>query len=324
MLERHRTDRALLVAASACFLMVACDDAAGPENPVSSVPPDVRAWVTGEAAAQLDPDGHFILPAPAPSNTGPIISEERAECLAMAFIRTFLWSDDAVPGFEPLIQELEREHGRQIDWRRVKPRRERMYYAASAHEELPADVPLYLRRAFGPAYLIPLEFEGFEVTLLTVAAHSTDTSIDDDDTIVFPTSSGGEFTWSGIPWSVRNWVPISPEEAVEIVATTTDARVIRVPRLTRIAYSHPPLAKWEVVLEQPVTLRVSETGELRTTDTVYLGPAPEWKIEWFLPRTEQPVERTLRYNVDGVEYSVHAFFREDVPVIFDHVTPVVE
>lgn len=324
MLQCYSMHRALRFSASACFLMLACDDATGPGNPVSSVSPDVRGWVTGEAATQLDSDGHFILPAPAPPGAEPIISEERAELLAIAFIRTFLWSNDTLPGFEPGNEVLEREHGRPIDWFKVKPRRDRIYYAASAHQELPGDVPLWIRRGLGPSYLIPLELEGFEVTLLTVAAHSTDTSIDEDGTIDLPKYAGGEFTWWGIPWNVGSWIPPSPEEVVEIVATTTGVRAKRVPRLTRVAYSHPSLAKWEVVLEQPVTLRVSETGELKTTDTIYLGPAAGWSIEWYVPQSEQPVGYTIPYTVDDVTNLVNALFREDVPVIFHHVTPVVD
>lgn len=96
MLQCYSMHRALRFSASACFLMLACDDATGPGNPVSSVSPDVRGWVTGEAATQLDSDGHFILPAPAPPGAEPIISEERAELLAIAFIRTFLWSNDKI------------------------------------------------------------------------------------------------------------------------------------------------------------------------------------------------------------------------------------
>lgn len=71
-------DRAFVVGVSACWLMIACDDATGPEKPARSAPPDVRAWVTGEAADQLDSEGHFVLPAPAPAGAEPIITEETA------------------------------------------------------------------------------------------------------------------------------------------------------------------------------------------------------------------------------------------------------
>ena len=307
-----------------CAILNSCGDATGPDDGRDRDPPDVRVWVTEELSANLDAKGHFVLPTPQPVGAEPIISPETAAQLAMAYVQTFLWNDDAAAaGFETLSRVLEREHGRNVDWLDVRPLPERTYYAGGAYQELPAAVPLFVRRAFGRSYQIPLVSGGNQVALLTVAAHSTDTSIDADGTLVLPRVSGGEFDASGIPWNLATWVPLSPEEAVRIAATTTGARVRRLPRLTRMGDPVASyFAKWEIVLDRPVTLRMVDTGETRSSDTVFLGAWADWKIEWFLPKRVQPEGDTILYSAEDGDHLVYARFRDDVSVTFDHVLPV--
>jgi hypothetical protein len=67
---------------------------------MSTVPPDIARFVTGEAALHLDERGQFTLAsAKAPANV-PIISADRAGKLATAYVRTF--GADLVAGFPQL------------------------------------------------------------------------------------------------------------------------------------------------------------------------------------------------------------------------------
>lgn len=56
-------------------------------------------------------------------------------------------------------------------------------------------------------------------------------------------------------------------------------------------------------------------------DTVHIRPAAHRESTGFYLGQHPPFEYTIRYIVDDVEYSADALFREDVPVIFHHVTP---
>lgn len=306
-----------LAALACCIALGSCHDSTGPANNViNSARPDIKAWVAGDAASHLDRNGRFVFPSPDPLGDAPIISPARANELAVAYIKTYLWPT----GPQSLGAQLESEHGLPVKWTHVGPRTELTYYAESAFEPFPSDIPLYVRRAFGPSYLMSLDENSVQVALLTVAAHSTDTGIDSTDQIVFPLIHGGEFTSSGIPSSASTWIPLSAEQAVWMIGARTGVRTISLPRLTRTGeHAAPYLAKWQLVLERRISLIVAATGEKKDSDTIYAGVGSGWTIEWALPSPIQPSEDTIPYAVSGTEHTFYAKFRRDVPVRFDRV-----
>jgi hypothetical protein len=137
-LLRHIGLIALLTASS-------CRDGTAPMDfPQPRVKPE---WVAGQAAAALDTvTGLFRLPTPSPQYT----SLAAAEALAIAVARLYGSSSPFNGG-----AQLETERGAPIDFNRLSPCK-RATYANSVFADFPANVPNYIRRAWGHAWAIPL------------------------------------------------------------------------------------------------------------------------------------------------------------------------
>ena len=323
------------LAVAIAFSAAGCgDDATGPNSDGFTTPPNVRAWVSGNAAARLDANGRFVFPEPAAPGPTPIITRAEAGELGVGFIRSFFANPHATGNTKGIV---EADHGGPIAWSDVRLDDRIAYYAESPYEPLPENIPLRTRRYFGPHYLLPMRTGRERVVSVSVAAHCLDTSLDANGFISRPPISGSEFGIAGIPKTLGAGIPLWPEEAVYEVFTATGAKTTELPRLIqpgeRWVFQG---ARWELVLDREIRVEVAGTGTERSTGTIYIGVwgretssgERETAVIWYLPRAVQPVEETIRYTiVDEVDFTSENFtytarFRTDVPVLFDVVTPV--
>src|SRR5207302_2483081 len=98
-----------IVAFVAAYGLLACRG--DPTAPVYNEP-DVRQWVTGAVAQSLDAAGHFILPVAVLTGPYAAIQSDRANALAVAYVRSFASN----PGF---VASLETQHGGPLSLERV-------------------------------------------------------------------------------------------------------------------------------------------------------------------------------------------------------------
>lgn len=309
--------------------VAACGDPLAPD-PAVPLPPDVRPWVTGAAAAALDADGRFLLPDPVAPGPEPIIDREFAGDLALAFIRTWVANPNVVVilGGESIRESLESGHGGPVDWGSVHLDPRLAYFAETPYEPLPDSVHTGIRRHFGPKYLAPVFERGQQVASISVAAYSTDLRIDERGFVDLPPVYGSEFIPTGIPGGLPFRVPLWPEEAVRFAAEATGARVAEIPTLVLPrSDTFPQAARWRLTLDRDVEVRTLTTGSRERTRTVYLGI---WyrplRVVWYLAADEQPVSQTVRYPAreDGerVVREIEVGIREDLPLRFVEVEPV--
>lgn len=83
--------------------------------------------------------------------------------------------------------------------------------------------------------------------------------------------------------------------------------IVEVPRLIQPAQKiTPALPFWELVLASSVEVREADSGEKRTTDTLYLHSiditAPEWTTTVYVAAADQPEGETYRFK--GQDYLV--------------------
>ncbi len=250
-MTHYHCGRVVLVA----LVAAACspDQSVGPSRGV------IAAYVTGEAERNLDQNGQFVLTG---GSVGEL-TESEAMTLAKAYARV---------GARWMGETWQRDRRSRIDFDRLTPC-PRALYAKSSFVLGQRGSPS-LRQLIGPKWLIAMCSEsGPPVLSIAVSAEATDLRVIDGH-ILGP--GGAQFTSAGIPVS-RSDVPISPEDAVNIVAKATGRRVLKVPELVLAPPPYPPqLAKWRIQLELPVTVRGVRSGSRRTTSEVYVGFGETW------------------------------------------------
>lgn len=280
--------------------------------------PDVRSVVTGEAAALLDPEGHFIHSNVAPISDFAAIDATRAGLLALAFVRTFAWPDQSVG--TPLGEQLERQHGCSIDLNALEA--SHMVLGATPYADVSLDSPVWVRNLAGPRFVVRLRQRGRLAISAGMAAYAADVELVGDK-VRLPPESGNEFSALGIPWNQAQLYPVSAERAAVTVANATGALIAKVPELLlagrRFAFD---MARWKVTLDREVAFR-KESGSTSASNVVYVGiqltstGSLVRHDGLFLPAPEQPAEDTL--SADPV---VVLSRRADAPLTFDSVVPV--
>lgn len=290
------------------FALVACSEPVGP-----SEVPDVRPWVTGEAARHLSSSGQFIFSAPATDWPYEIIDSAMAAELGLALSRTF-----------PSIRRaLEEQRGEPINFANLTTVTRLL--GQSPYSPLPDSVPRSLRKSVGPKYLVRLLERGAPAISVGVSAFNTDVRLEGGE-VILPVHHGGEFQAYGIRRGEGYRNPISPEEAVVVAGRSTGALITEVPELVlpHRTYSFG-FARWRLVLDRTVTLQTVETGERHTTRVLFVGLifGSGGKLiahnALLLPKAVQPRADTAYRAVSGVERSFIVPLREDVPVYFDQV-----
>jgi hypothetical protein len=290
-------------------LLWGCGD--GPTEP-RFVQPDVRSWVAGAAAQALDANGHFVFPPPEIATPFPVITEARARDLAAAYVWTFATN----PGFASLLQV--QRGGASTDLSAPEPA-SRVEFAESPYEPVTTETSAPSRRSYGPFFVVRMLERGMPFLSLRVSAYATDVNIA-NGMLVFPSHSGGEFDWFGIPPAIVDQNPISPEVATETVAKATGAKVDEVPVLVAPHRDYAfQFARWKLRLDRPVTLRVVSSGRQVLGREVYVGLSlgPREPAVFYVPTETQPTRDTV-----PLAPPVVLSIRPNYPVAFERVTIV--
>jgi hypothetical protein len=225
--------------------------------PAAPVPEaDTRAALTTAVSAELDEQGLFRLGGPtAPPQ--PVIDESRARALALAFARTHVRGMQAT---------LERDHGASIDVASLAPCG-RVFYAETPFEPLPAEVPSFYHRMYGPWWLVTLCGRGRTAQVSVAVSGYADELQVIEGRLAYPSVSGGEFRVLGIPRARHDALPLSPERAVQLAAQLTKHRVAAVPELVAPGPAfYPQTARWHLKLEAPAAIRVRRGTQLVTRE----------------------------------------------------------
>lgn len=267
----------------------ACEQPSLNPTTPSARPPEVRAYVTGDAAQNLETGGRFVLAAPPAQVDGPLITSERAGEFAVAFART--WG-------RFYQEDWSKERGSLVDPASLSAD-PRIFYAETSFGRVPDGFHPAFRRSYGPWYLVTLVQGGKPAVLVGVAAYNTDLKIDTHGLLVHPMLSGNDFHAVGIAtrtgtFGVR---PVTPEQAVEAVGRRTGARTHRTPDLYLLGKGqHPANAVWRLDLDRPVPVRAA--GRARQVRTVFAGHGGRY----YIPSPQQPTGYQgtgIRYDASG-------------------------
>lgn len=282
-MSRYRLG-SLCAAVSGLVLLGACrDEIAEPTHPV--MPKQIQAYVTGDAAQSLGANGEFSFAPASPPTDLPIISAERAGELAAAYVRTY--GSAMRSGFQlygaPDI-DLDKLH--------ISPR---IFYAETPHARVP-DVPNPgPRRHYGPYYITHLLVEGRPALTVAVSAYAHDVGISPEGRIARPVNVSSLFfhfpvTDAGARIS---YSPLSPEEAVALVASRTGAKVTSPPRLLlRDRRFHPVTAQWQLTLDRAVGVQRAQGGGRAEVRELFVGPNGTLSI----PSLVQPAATRVMYR----------------------------
>lgn len=288
------------------MLLAGCSEhgVTGPTEPV-----DVRPYVTGAAAANLDEEGLFRYPAPAAPSTEPMISAERARELAVSFALSF----------GPVLERYwKQEHGQSFDFASLQAD-PRVLFQTTPYELFPEGFHDAFRRMFGPYYLVRLSSGGRPRMSVAVSAYNSNVAIYPDGRLDLPVESGGEFFAHGLPVdSSRRDVmaPLLPEAAVAYVYRRTGVRVSEVPELVRMEWKWGPLGGgWKLTLERAVRVRTVSSGRTAEVRQLYLGR--EGGRLLFIPTAEQPTKYTTGALVSG---NPDEWVTVDLPIHSGHPT----
>jgi hypothetical protein len=260
----------------------------------------------------LNASGQFVLPLPTPVLEKREISEQHAVALAMNLLRIF------GPSGRTMYEE---DRGAKIDLEALKPC-SRAYYAATPYEPLAEGTFLPLRKLLGSWWLVSICAPGEVPTIsIAVSALATDVSLEPAQ---FAVQSGNQnFFPVGIPVNVVG-APIPPEMAVQLAAEATGKRVTRVPELVLAPYpASPQVARWRIVLDAPVTLQGTRSGQVRTTTELFVGHGDDWRFMGL--QAPDPRARPRTYAEDrssGSAVQIPLKSRPDFPAGYEPVKVV--
>ncbi|HEU4996405.1 MAG TPA: hypothetical protein VFT29_16420 [Gemmatimonadaceae bacterium] len=261
-----------------------------------------RAHVTGAAAAALDADGQFVLPALSSGWSRTELGEAEAAALADAYVRVYA---PTLPSW------FERVHGAKIDFAALR-RCGRVFYALSPYVEPPMSTSQSLVNAVSSQWLFSY-CDGRALPAVSVAVAAAATNLRFAGSRIDPASLvGNEIDGSGIPMGMN--VPISPEGAVERLAKESQRRISTVPRLLLPGVRfHPQVARWELATETPVATTNSD-GQSRSDRLFFLGSnVRSWDVVVYRSRAQSAdslSDALIRANGDTVRFQR----RSDVPL----------
>jgi len=304
------------------LLSSGCESSRPTSTASEAAVPNIRSYVAGEAAERLDANGSFALDLPRPPADIPIVSPGRARELAKAYLRT--WGPSAAEVWSA-------QSGRRIECGalEVSPR---VYYADTPHGRIPDGYHPAYQRMVGPWYLLQLTLRGEPVVALAVSAYSTDLQVRDG--VIHEPVEGGEyfaFRTLGMRRGGEARFPVSPEESVQYVSTTTGARVVRVPELVlrNSAWSQFN-AQWKLVLDHPVTVESlapsgSSGGRARArVRELFVGPGNTILISRSDPESSARMAVRRRGAENSQREMISVTRRPEMSVRYDEVRLVPE
>lgn len=285
-----------------------------------SVPPELQACVSQEAARQIGPDGRFLLPTPRAPDDVPILTPDRARELARAFLATWGHAHAEV---------WTRQRGSALDVGDLHLS-DRVYFAQSPHGRFPDGHHGAYRRMLGPWYVLHFTDGRQPVLAVALSAYGTDLEIR-DGTIHQPAEGGAYFMTSAVAATdtVRGpYHPVTPEDAVALGGELTGARIDAAPELVLRTGWHPVMSAWKLALDRPVAVTrkdvpgTSAPGERVVTREVYVTPGNVL----LLPARVQPAgSRIVTEDLPGHSAAtIDVPRRGELPVAFDEVTVAAE
>lgn len=269
------------------LLLTSCDPVSEHRvSPAEPLPPPplmegLSSFLTEEAWVQLGESERFdVSSVDFPGEE--LIPPDRAAGLARAFMRVMgPWNRD----------RLEAEHGATIDFDRLVPE-SRVIAAQSPNRPFGPNVPLFVRKNWGPYYLVTLSEGGVPKVVVAVSALASDLEVEAGR--VRATGGGpygNEFRWYGVPLGGEG-VVLAPETAVHLASLRTGARIVRVPLLVRRGAPYGPrVGQWRVDLDRIVELEL-ESGGTTETNVVYVDALEGWVG---VPASTQPDGTEARY-----------------------------
>jgi hypothetical protein len=268
--------------------------------------------VTGEAARALNSSGQFVLPLPTAVVEGREISEQQAVALATSLLRIFGPSG---------LTMYERDRGAKINLAALEPC-SRAYYADTPYEPLAEGVFFPLRKLLGSWWLVSMCAPG-EVPTISIAVSALATDVSLEPTQFAVQAGNGTFVPYGIPVKVVG-APIPPEMAVQLAAEATGKRVSRVPELVLPPYPwSPQAARWRIVLDAPVTLRGTRSGQVRTTTELFVGHGQGWPtILLEAPNPAAQPQPALEDQSSGSPVQIPLQIRPGYPAAYEPITVV--
>jgi hypothetical protein len=288
-------------AAPSCWLcsLVALAGCGDPPTGPPSATRVLPAWVTGEAAAALGPDGRFRFPTPAPRS----MSRAHAESLAIAITR-FYGNPDLQGNARAYLEEA---HGGPIDFLHLRSCG-RVHYLSSV-TTVPA-APDYVVRYLAPQWVFPLcDPRGTPSLILEIPDAPAAISIATSGHLTFAPVSGNDWVAQGIPPGVEEGLAVSPEQAVAFAVSRSGRRVARVPQMLMrfgVVRGVATCAVWRTELDSPVTLHGRSSARVITTTEVFLyhgpecfNPAFENSPAFALPLADQPDSISLPFHLEG-------------------------
>jgi hypothetical protein len=294
-----------------CVALASCNsDVSGPSDSAN-----IRPYLTARAAASLGADGNFLLSAPAVPAAFPAIDSLKAESLAVALAR-------GVSTEIGLWKFVEAQHGGPVNASRLQLVN-RVEYMDSPYEPLSTDAPGSLRRMTSPQYVVRLKENGIPSVGLAISIYDTELFIKDGN-VSFPTNYGNEFEIFGMP-AAGYERPLGPEQAVQVAATQTGAKVDAVPTLLKPHNDFSvEFARWKIVLDRPVVFQSIATSTRYTEQTIYVGATLRDSIPGitrpkalFVPLPVQPTVDTMIISPNKL-YKIRPGF----PIRFDEVIAV--
>ena len=299
MTFHHGSVRSLIagLAIAAPLFLLGCDD---PSQPTPLYDPRVDAtWVTGEAAAALDPETGRFNRAPV---TGSYVAVDVAESVAIAAER-FLGDPLLIGNARSAITE---DRGGPIAFGSLRSCG-RTLYVASPHGSFEARTPAFLRRALGPQWAVALCGRDGKAQLSIGVPDGPMAIGVVDGRLVFPSSGGGsDFSFIGVPVRYAAGTPVTAEAAVAAVARSTGRRITRVPvafnQLNDGFGQFPLCASWRVEIDAPVDARSEITGAVRQTRELFVrnaGACFSDVLALYVATPAQPSIRRLAFSVIG-------------------------
>lgn len=278
-----------------CTLVLAACSSTGPSTvrPLTRIDP---IWVTGRAAARLQPNGRFAIGDLVSPESGELAQTQAAD-LATVVVH------DLASGVGGLAEAVQQQHGGSLDFRSLS-RCNRVLWQKYPWV-VAANGPQYLRNAYGNHFWF--EFctsSGVSALFQEVAANSGATV--SNGSLVLPSGSGNDFFTSGIPLD-GSW-EVSPEVAVAALVQVLPRKVESIGDFTGCPLSTPPICSgregylWQLYVDRPIRVRrKSDQSELETTE-FYLDAsrASGITLRVMVPEAVQPTDQWWHGTTDSV------------------------
>jgi hypothetical protein len=262
------------LACAVTCIVAACasPDASAITHPVS--PSHLAQSVTSDVWRRVDGDNHFLL-AQGESSAPAEIDGDSARRLAEAFWRHVGWS---------LAKGVSVDRGAPVHASDLQPC-SRVFYARSAYESIPSQVPPVVAKVLGPHWLVGLCYGSTEEVLVSVSAHAIDIR-ESTRPNTFAHVGDGDFFVMGVPVGAQ--IPVPPEEVAVAVAEAVGRRVAAVPVLVSRPFPQDAVtAVWELTLDAPVTVTSYASQKSRLVSTLLAGALNGWQtIAYAVGRTD--------------------------------------